>query len=134
MAREHVNGNVRKIDGALILGAFAFLISLALALIYSSVSIWLLAGMMLLLDSLLLALRTAPNGTISQIFHVKSKRDRRFLIVAIPVGTALAAAFFAQGIKGLAIVMWGAMFIGAIRLYVSSGRLGARGGFSSIDQ
>lgn len=134
MAREYLNDNVRKIDSALIFGALAFLISFVLALIYPSVSIWLLAAMMLLLNSLLLALRTVPDGRICQIFHVKSKRDRRYLIVAIPVGTALAAAFFAQGIKGLAIVMWGAMFIGAIRLYVSSGGPGARGGFSSNDQ
>ncbi|MFF8988287.1 hypothetical protein ACF08E_33535 [Streptomyces globisporus] len=134
MARECLNGNVRKIGSALILGALAFLISLALALACPSVSIWLLAAMMLLLNSLLLALRAAPDWRLSQMFHVNSRRDRQYLIVAIPVGTALAAAFFAQGIKGLAIVMWGAMFIGAIRLYVSSGRPGARGGFSSIDQ
>ncbi|MYX04211.1 MULTISPECIES: hypothetical protein [unclassified Streptomyces] len=134
MAREYLNGNVKRIGSALILGALALLISFALALIYPSVSICLLAAMMLLLNSLLLALRTAPDRRISRIFHMKSKRNRRYLIVAIPVGTALAAAFFAQGIKGLAIVMWGAMFIGAIRLYVSSDRPGARGGFSSIDQ
>ncbi|WP_143651658.1 hypothetical protein [Streptomyces sp. SS07] len=134
MAREYLDGNVRKIGSALIFGTLAFLISFALALVYPSVSICLLAAMMLLLNSLLLALRAAPDGRISQIFHVKSDRDRRYFIVAIPVGTALAAAFFAQGIRGLAIVMWGAMFIGAIRLYVSSGRPGARGGSSSNDQ
>ncbi|MFJ6511680.1 hypothetical protein ACIQMO_03160 [Streptomyces sp. NPDC091406] len=134
MAREYSNGKARGMGGALLFGGLAMAISLVLALIYPSVSIWLLVAMMVLLNSFLLVVRAAPDGRTSKIFRVKSKQDKRYLLVMIPVGTALAGAFFMQEVRGPAMIMWGAMFIAAVRVYISSAGSGARGEFSSNNQ
>ncbi|RDL03042.1 hypothetical protein DER30_4585 [Streptomyces sp. HB202] len=70
--------------------------------------------------------KAAPDGRISQVFCIRSKRDERFLLAVIPIDAVLVGVLLGRGERGLALVMAGATAVAAVRLWVARKRRGAR--------
>ncbi|GGW12659.1 hypothetical protein GCM10010264_49920 [Streptomyces globisporus] len=83
-------------------------------------------AVLLLLTAVLTVAKAAPDGRISQVFRIRSKRDERFLLAVIPIDAVLVGVLLGRGERGLALVMAGATAVAAVRLWVARKRRGAR--------
>ncbi|OKI70391.1 hypothetical protein AMK14_14625 [Streptomyces sp. TSRI0445] len=70
--------------------------------------------------------KAAPDGRISQVFCIRSKRDERLMFAIIPIDAVLVGVLLGRGERGLALVMAGATAVAAVRLWVARKRRGAR--------
>ncbi|MEW2211447.1 hypothetical protein AB0895_03230 [Streptomyces globisporus] len=115
-----------RVDVALGVTALALFVSLAVALGHRTPSTWFLVAVLLLLTAVLTVAKAAPDGRISQVFRIRSKRDERFLLAVIPIDAVLVGVLLGRGERGLALVMAGATAVAAVRLWVARKRRGAR--------
>ncbi|MFI2119353.1 hypothetical protein ACH489_33295 [Streptomyces rubiginosohelvolus] len=115
-----------RVDVALVVVVSALLVSLAVALGHRTPSSWFLVAVLLLLTSALTVAKAAPDGRISQVFSIRSKRDERLMRAIIPIDAVLTGVLLVRGERGLALVMAGATAVAAVRLWVARKRRGAR--------
>ncbi|WP_097873583.1 hypothetical protein [Streptomyces sp. ms184] len=115
-----------RVDVALVVAALALFVSLAVALGHPTPSSWFLVAVLLLLTSALTVAKAAPDGRISQVFSIRSKRDERLMLAIIPIDAVLTGVLLVRGERGLALVMAGATAVAAVRLWVARKRRGAR--------
>lgn len=115
-----------RVDVALVVAALALFVSLAVALGHRTPSSWFLVAVLLLLTSALTVAKAAPDGRISQVFSIRSKRDERLMLAIIPIDAVLTGVLLVRGERGLALVMAGATAVAAVRLWVARKRRGAR--------
>ncbi|MFH9211641.1 hypothetical protein ACH4NR_02835 [Streptomyces globisporus] len=115
-----------RVDVALGVTALALFVSLAVALGPRTPSTWFLVAVLLLLTAVLTVAKAAPDGRISQVFRIRSKRDERFMLAVIPIDAVLVGVLLVRGERGLALVMAGATAVAAVRLWVARKRRGAR--------
>ncbi|MFB7299848.1 hypothetical protein [Streptomyces rubiginosohelvolus] len=115
-----------RVDVALVVVVSALLVSLAVALGHRTPSSWFLVAVLLLLTSALTVAKAAPDGRISQVFSIRSKRDERLMLAIIPIDAVLTGVLLVRGERGLALVMAGATAVAAVRLWVARKRRGAR--------
>ncbi|MEV7949725.1 hypothetical protein ACTOXX_11235 [Streptomyces rubiginosohelvolus] len=115
-----------RVDVALVVVVSALLVSLAVALGHRTPSTWFLVAVLLLLTAVLTVVKAAPDGRISQVFRIRSKRDERLMLAIIPIDAVLTGLLLVRGERGLALVMAGATAVAAVRLWVARKRRGAR--------
>lgn len=115
-----------RVDVALVVVVSALLVSLAVALAHRTPSAWFLVAVLLLLTAVLTVAKAAPDGRISQVFRIRSKRDERLMLAIIPIDAVLTCLLLVRGERGLALVMAGATAVAAVRLWVARRRRGAR--------
>ncbi|MFD4748263.1 hypothetical protein ACFWOS_22725 [Streptomyces rubiginosohelvolus] len=115
-----------RVDVALVVVVSALLVSLAVALGHRTPSSWFLVAVLLLLTSALTVAKAAPDGRISQVFSIRSKRDERLMLAIIPIDAVLTGVLLVRGERGLALVRAGATAVAAVRLWVARKRRGAR--------
>lgn len=115
-----------RVDVALGVTALAPFVSLAVALGHRTPWTWFLVAVLLLLTAVLTVAKAAPDGRISQVFRIRSKRDERFMLAVIPIDAVLVGVLLVRGERGLALVMAGATAVAAVRLWVARKRRGAR--------
>ncbi|MFJ2014443.1 hypothetical protein ACIQJ8_17390 [Streptomyces globisporus] len=115
-----------RVDVALGVTALALFVSLAVALGHRTPWTWFLVAVLLLLTAVLTVAKAAPDGRISQVFRIRSKRDERFMLAVIPIDAVLVGVLLVRGERGLALVMAGATAVAAVRLWVARKRRGAR--------
>ncbi|WP_097945309.1 hypothetical protein [Streptomyces sp. ms115] len=115
-----------RVDVSLVVVVSALLVSLAVALGHRTPSIWFLVAALLLLTAVLTVVKAAPDGRISQVFRIRSKRDERLMLAIIPIDAVLTGVLLVRGERGLALVMAGATAVAAVRLWVARKRRAAR--------
>ncbi|MEU7331434.1 hypothetical protein [Streptomyces parvus] len=115
-----------RVDVALLVVVSALLVSLAVALGHRTPSTWFLVAVLLLLTAVLTVAKAAPDGRISQVFRIRSKRDERLMLAIIPIDAVLTGVLLVRGERGLALVVAGAAAVAAARLWVARKRRGAR--------
>ncbi|MGW3301354.1 hypothetical protein [Streptomyces rubiginosohelvolus] len=115
-----------RVDVALVVVVSALLVSLAVALAHRTPSAWFLVAVLLLLTAVLTVAKAAPDGRISQVLRIRSKRDERLMLAIIPIDAVLTGLLLVRGERGLALVMAGATAVAAVRLWVARRRRGAR--------
>ncbi|MCT6776355.1 hypothetical protein LXH09_06955 [Streptomyces sp. CS7] len=115
-----------RVDVTLVVAALALFVSLAVALGHRTPSSWFLVAVLLLLTSALTVAKAAPDGRISQVFSIRSKRDEWLMLAIIPIDAVLTGVLLVRGERGLALVMAGATVVAAVRLWVARKRPGAR--------
>lgn len=115
-----------RVDVALVVVISALFVSLAVALGHRTPSTWFLVGVLLLLTAVLTVVKAAPDGRISQVFSIRSKRDERLTLAVILIDAVLAGVLLVRGERELALVMAGATAVAAVRLWVARKRRGAR--------
>ncbi|MFK0131390.1 hypothetical protein ACIQRZ_13620 [Streptomyces rubiginosohelvolus] len=114
-----------KVDAVLVVVVSALLVSLAVALGQRTQSTWFLVAVLLLLTAVLTVAKAAPDGRISQVFRIRSKRDERLMLAVIPIDAVLTGVLLVRGERGLALLMAGATAVAAVRLWVARKRRGA---------
>lgn len=115
-----------KVDAVLVVVVSALLVSLAVALGQRTPSTWFLVAVLLLLTAVLTVTKAAPDGRISQVFRIRSKRDERLMLAVIPIDAVLTGVLLVRGERGLALLMAGATAVAAVRLWVARKRRAAR--------
>ncbi|OSC69797.1 hypothetical protein LEL86_08055 [Streptomyces sp. WA6-1-16] len=115
-----------RVDVALVVVVSALFVSLAVALGHRTPSTWILVAVLLLLTAVLTVAKAAPDGRISQVFRIRSKRDERLMLAIIPIDAVLTGVLLVRGERGLALVMAGATAVAAVRLWVARKTRGAR--------
>ncbi|MBK3543050.1 hypothetical protein [Streptomyces sp. MBT60] len=115
-----------RVDVALVVVVSALLVSLAVALGHRTPSTWFLVAVLLLLTAVLTVAKAAPDGRISQVFRIRSKRDERLMLAIIPIDAVLTGVLLVRGERGLALVMAGATAVAAVRLWVARKRRAVR--------
>ncbi|MFJ3936910.1 hypothetical protein ACIPYR_14105 [Streptomyces parvus] len=115
-----------RVDVALVVVISGLLVSLAVALGHRTPSTWFLVAVLLLLTAVLTVAKAAPDGRISQVFRIRSKRDERLMLAIIPIDAVLTGVLLVRGERGLALVVAGATAVAAVRLWVARKRRGAR--------
>ncbi|MFJ3996662.1 hypothetical protein [Streptomyces parvus] len=115
-----------RVDVALVVVISGLLVSFAVALGHRTPSTWFLVAVLLLLTAVLTVAKAAPDGRISQVFRIRSKRDERLMLAIIPIDAVLTGVLLVRGERGLALVVAGAAAVAAARLWVARKRRGAR--------
>ncbi|MFG3392892.1 hypothetical protein [Streptomyces parvus] len=111
-----------RVDVALVVVVSALFVALG----HRTPSTWILVAVLLLLTAVLTVAKAAPDGRISQVFRIRSKRNERLMLAIIPIDAVLTGVLLVRGERGLALVMAGATAVAAVRLWVARKRRGAR--------